>query len=240
MNDDPRRDQVTRGNISKLLFDDEIARVSTGETADRVPSISTRSRAGATPVVDAQGRLTGILITNRDIWRAWGASQGVFSEGVIRVLSRFRMDVERLDLNLIAGDVAVFFVQEDRGVQQRIREDRGEGPRLSLGGSPMLGPADTGAFMQHARRTAEYARRERSESFGDHYREATLFWNSLSVREREHLVLSARFELGKVENEDVWLRVVAQFRRVDGELARRVARGLRHPSRESEIVVRAR
>jgi len=36
MNDDPRRDQVTRGNISKLLFDDEIARVSTGETADRV------------------------------------------------------------------------------------------------------------------------------------------------------------------------------------------------------------
>jgi catalase len=50
-------------------------------------------------------------------------------------------------------------------------------------------------------------------------------------------VLSARFELGKVESKDVWRRAIAQFRRVDRDLARRVATGLFHPHEEDASVV---
>ncbi|MFS8065357.1 MAG: catalase-related domain-containing protein, partial [Byssovorax sp.] len=72
--------------------------------------------------------------------------------------------------------------------------------------------------------------RERSESFKDHYSQATLFWNSQSDVEKEHIILAARFELGKVESEAVRQRMVEGFNHVDHELARQIAAGIGVPA----------
>lgn len=192
-----------------------------------------KKNGGGVPVVDAHGTMTGVLITDRDIGRAWRAAHGV-ADGAIRTMSLRSAD-DHGDLDLIANDVSVFFLREDGVVQQRILEDQREAPP-ALGGET-LGPEDLGAFMRHARTGEGYARRERSEGFEEHYRLGTIFWNGLSVRGREHLVLSARFELAKVESKDTWRRAIAQFRRVDSELARRVATGLRPPHAEGASVL---
>jgi len=68
--------------------------------------------------------------------------------------------------------------------------------------------------------------RARSESFNDHYSQATLFWNSLTEPEKEHLVSAAHFELGKVERKAIRERQVANFYKVDPQFAALVAAGI--------------
>lgn len=68
--------------------------------------------------------------------------------------------------------------------------------------------------------------RERSESFGDHFSQATLFWASQSEPEKQHIVDAFRFELGKVETVEVRERVVALLENVDPDLAAMVAEGI--------------
>jgi catalase/putative intracellular protease/amidase len=66
-------------------------------------------------------------------------------------------------------------------------------------------------------------------SFQDHFSQATLFWNSQSEAEKEHLVKAAHFELGKVMNQAVKERMLGLFNRVDRELVTRIAAGLGLP-----------
>jgi catalase len=68
--------------------------------------------------------------------------------------------------------------------------------------------------------------RERSASFSDHYGQATLFWNSMSDIEKQHIVDAAHFELGKVEDLSIRERIVDHFNQIDHELAVRTARGI--------------
>lgn len=63
----------------------------------------------------------------------------------------------------------------------------------------------------------------RPEKFAEHFSQATLFWNSLSEPEKNHLVAAAWFELGKVTKKEIRERMVERFNHVDHELARRVA-----------------
>src|SRR6185503_7388395 len=65
--------------------------------------------------------------------------------------------------------------------------------------------------------------RERSESFKDHFSQATLFFRSLSRPEQQHLIEACQFELGKVERKEIRQRVVDLFARIDGDLAASVA-----------------
>jgi catalase len=117
--------------------------------------------------------------------------------------------------------------QQDGLMQQKVHKGRVNYHPNSLGGGcPMMASANLGAFIHHAEKVEGYKIRERSDSFKDHYSQATLFWNSLSDPEKNHLVNAARFELGKVESPEIRQRVVDQFGRVDGELARRVAHGI--------------
>ena len=71
--------------------------------------------------------------------------------------------------------------------------------------------------------------RERSPSFSDHYSQATLFWNSQTEIEKEHIVEAAHFELGKVETMEIRKRMIDHFNRIDHDLAIRVARGINVP-----------
>lgn len=68
--------------------------------------------------------------------------------------------------------------------------------------------------------------RRRSSSFDDHYSQATLFWNSQTLAEKDHIVAAFRFELSKVETSDIRQRMVDNLAHVDLKLAGRVAASL--------------
>jgi len=117
--------------------------------------------------------------------------------------------------------------QNDAMAQHKISKGRAQYQPNSLGGGcPMMATEKLGAFVHHAEKVDGHKIRERSESFKDHYSQATLFWNSLSAPEKAHVVDAFRFELGKVETPEIRQRQVDQLSRVDSELARRVAEGI--------------
>ena len=66
--------------------------------------------------------------------------------------------------------------------------------------------------------------RERPASFDDHYSQATLFWNSMTPPERDHIVGAFSFELGKCVHPEVRERMVANLANVDTDLCARVWR----------------
>ncbi len=92
------------------------------------------------------------------------------------------------------------------------------------GGCPAI--ADAGAFTHYQEKVEGYKIRKRSASFQDYYSQATLFWNSMSEVEAEHIVAAFRFELGKVRHTPIRERVVEHLNHVDHDLAVRVARGV--------------
>ncbi|EGC45438.1 catalase B [Histoplasma capsulatum var. duboisii H88] len=65
--------------------------------------------------------------------------------------------------------------------------------------------------------------RELSPSFNDVWSQPRLFYNSLTVFEKQFLVNAMRFENSHVRSEIVRKNVIIQLNRVDNELARRVA-----------------
>ena len=68
--------------------------------------------------------------------------------------------------------------------------------------------------------------RGRSPSFDDHFSQATLFWNSQTTVEKDHIVAAFRFELSKVEVPAIRQRMVDNLAHVDAKLASRVAQPL--------------
>nr|AAB84182.2 M antigen [Histoplasma capsulatum] len=65
--------------------------------------------------------------------------------------------------------------------------------------------------------------RELSPSFNDVWSQPRLFYNSLTVFEKQFLVNAMRFENSHVRSETVRKNVIIQLNRVDNDLARRVA-----------------
>ncbi len=68
--------------------------------------------------------------------------------------------------------------------------------------------------------------RRRSPTFDDHFSQATLFWNSQSTAEKEHIIAAFQFELSKVEIPTIRQRIVDALAHVDARLARKVAEPL--------------
>ncbi|MBV9310040.1 MAG: DJ-1/PfpI family protein [Solirubrobacterales bacterium] len=85
---------------------------------------------------------------------------------------------------------------------------------------------EEGAFRHYTERVDGQVIRRRSESFKDFYSQATLFWNSMSDWEKQHIVDALQFELGKVEREYIRERMIEQLAHVDHDLASQVAEGL--------------
>ena len=117
--------------------------------------------------------------------------------------------------------------QRDGVMQMKIPQNRTNYFPNSLGGGcPMAAPESMGGFVHYAEKVEGQKIRKRSESFSDHFSQATLFLNSLSMPEKEHLVEAAHFELGKVESKEVRERMVELFNNVDHELAKSIAQGI--------------
>jgi len=90
--------------------------------------------------------------------------------------------------------------------------------------------AQGGGFESYPERVEGHKIRNRSESFGDHFSQATLFWNSMSEPEKEHIIGAYTFELGKVERVFIRERQVNEIlANIDLALARRVAENLGLP-----------
>jgi catalase len=71
--------------------------------------------------------------------------------------------------------------------------------------------------------------RIRPESFADHYSQARMFFNSQTENEQAHIASAMVFELSKVTIPHIPVQVVANFRNVSEDLAKRVAAGLGIP-----------
>jgi catalase len=97
----------------------------------------------------------------------------------------------------------------------------------SLGeGCPVV-PGAAGMAFVHTREHVDGTKaRKRPETFADHYSQPTLFWNSMSAWEKEHIVGAFRFELGKVTHEHIRQRVVDHLNHIDHTLALSVAAGI--------------
>ncbi|WP_018477536.1 catalase [Pontibacter roseus] len=93
-------------------------------------------------------------------------------------------------------------------------------------GCPMMAPENMGGYVHHQEKVEGHKIRARSESFNDHYSQATQFWNSLTEPEKDHLVSAAHFELGKVKNKAIRERQLANFYKVDPTFAALVAAGI--------------
>lgn len=92
------------------------------------------------------------------------------------------------------------------------------------------GPQD-GGFESYPERIDACKIRQRSQSFGDHFSQARLFYRSMSAHEQEHIIAAYSFELGKVEREFIRARQVNEIlANIDLELAARVAKNLGLPA----------
>jgi catalase len=99
-------------------------------------------------------------------------------------------------------------------------------PNTIGGGCPMQVPEAAGGFVSFAERIdGPKMRRRRSEKFFEHFAQATLFFDSQSPSEQDHMVEALRFELGKVDRPYIRERVIGLLDRVSGDLASRVAEG---------------
>jgi catalase len=99
-------------------------------------------------------------------------------------------------------------------------------PNSIGGGCPMQARAGAGGFVSFPERLeGSKIRERRSEKFRDHFSQATLFFESQSPPEQDHIVEALRFELGKVERPYIRERMIGLLGHVSSELARRVADG---------------
>jgi catalase len=117
--------------------------------------------------------------------------------------------------------------QRDGHMRQQINKGQSSYHPNSIGGGcPFQVKASEGGFTSYTERIDAKKVRERSASFFDHFSQARLFFNSQSEVEKDHLINALRFELGKVERQEIRERMLGLLGQVDKMLASRVAAGL--------------
>ncbi|MCV9885527.1 catalase [Metabacillus halosaccharovorans] len=89
--------------------------------------------------------------------------------------------------------------------------------------TPAPASEEEGGYVHYQEKVEGRKVQRRSESFKDHFSQATMFWNSMSEPEREHIIGAFSFELGKVKSKSVQQQVVDMFSNVNVELASAVA-----------------
>jgi catalase len=120
--------------------------------------------------------------------------------------------------------------QRDGHMRQTINRGKVSYEPNSIGGGcPMQARSVAGGFTTFPEPLAGTKIRARSEKFFDHFSQATMFVNSQSPAEKDHMVEALRFELGKVERLPIRQRMVAMLNEIDADLAARVAEGLGFP-----------
>ncbi len=117
--------------------------------------------------------------------------------------------------------------QRDGMHRQAIHRGRVSYEPNSLGGGCpfQAGTAGVVSFAE-PRDEGDHKVRGKAERFADHYTQATLFWNSQTDVEKQHIINAFRFELSRVQTAAVRERMVSGLLNVARELAEPVAAGL--------------
>ena len=117
--------------------------------------------------------------------------------------------------------------QRDGHMRQTINKGQASYHPNSLGGGcPYQAKMAEGGFSSFAERIDAKKIRERSASFFDHFSQATLFFNSQSDEEKNHIVDALTFELSKVETPAIRERMLGILAKIDTGLASAVAYGI--------------
>ncbi|MUG46914.1 catalase [Paenibacillus woosongensis] len=94
------------------------------------------------------------------------------------------------------------------------------------GNTPSPAAEAEGGYVHYQEKVDGRKIRARSESFKDHFSQATLFWNSMSLAEKQHIIDAFSFELGKVKSKSVRQQVVDMLGNVSLKLAVPVAEAI--------------
>jgi catalase len=114
--------------------------------------------------------------------------------------------------------------QRDGFMRQTInRGQTSYDPNSLRGGCPFQAGMDMSGFVSYAEKIDAQKVRQRSESFFDHFSQATLFYRSQTPVEQNHIVRALTFELGKVDTPPIRERMLGLLAQVDTDLANRVA-----------------
>lgn len=117
--------------------------------------------------------------------------------------------------------------ERDAHMRHTINKGRVSYTPASLDGhSPDEATPARGGFVSYPAQVNGPKVRERAESFGDHYGQARLFWNSMSGPEKEHIAKALQFELSKVETRAVRQRMLGHLEQINGVLAAQVGAAL--------------
>lgn len=92
-------------------------------------------------------------------------------------------------------------------------------------GEPHQARNGESAFTHDPEQVEGTVTRNRAESFMDYFTQASLFFNSMSDPEKQHIVDALRFELGKCRNMQVRQNVIDLLNHIDGYLSEQVAIG---------------
>ncbi len=96
-------------------------------------------------------------------------------------------------------------------------------PNTTGGGCPFQSSAKSGGFVSYTQEIAGPKIRDRSESFLDHFSQATMFYNSQTEIEQEHIAQAFQFELAKCDTPAIRERMIAVLQHVDKGLSEKVA-----------------
>ncbi len=114
--------------------------------------------------------------------------------------------------------------QRDGFMRQTINKGKtAHSPNVMAGGCPFQAGIMQGGFTSHAEKIDAHKIRARSKSFFDHFSQAKLFFNSMSVPEQNHIIEALSFELGKVDLITIRERMLYFLSQIDDGLAVAVA-----------------
>jgi catalase len=107
--------------------------------------------------------------------------------------------------------------------------------------TPATSSPEEGGYEHYQEKMEGRKVRNRSDSFRDHFSQATMFWNSMSNPEKEHITDAFCFEIGKVKNKSVQQQVVDMFSNVNLDLAKVIADtvGANPPIGNGSVVTKA-
>eukprot|EP01111_Echinosteliopsis_oligospora_P019168 TRINITY_DN911_c0_g1_i1.p1 TRINITY_DN911_c0_g1~~TRINITY_DN911_c0_g1_i1.p1 ORF type:complete len:727 (-),score=252.69 TRINITY_DN911_c0_g1_i1:79-2259(-) len=122
----------------------------------------------------------------------------------------------------------IFNMQRDGYGRQRIN-----GGRINYhpnrAGCPSEASVEEGGFLHFAEKLAGIKERARGPKFQERYNQATLFYNSQTPAEKEHIIKAACFELGKCTDDGVVMKMLEHFNKIEPEIAKKVAEALGYP-----------
>src|SRR5699024_6828907 len=89
--------------------------------------------------------------------------------------------------------------------------------------TPYTTPPEEGGYQHYPKKVEGHVIRARSESFKDYFSQPRIFWNSLTPVERQHIIESFSYQLGKVKSESIRQKNVNLLVNIDKQLATEVA-----------------